>query len=49
MKKVLASIWLLLGIYFVIACTGNGAGVSAALSMVCGFMVARNLADIVAT
>ena len=48
MKKLLAVSWLLLGIYFVIVCTGKGAGVSAAIGMFCGFMVARNLADIVA-
>lgn len=48
MKKLLAVSWLLLGLYFVIACTGKGAGVSAAFAMFSGFMVARNVADIVA-
>jgi len=46
-KKLLALIWLLSGLYFVIVCIGKGSGVSAAISMICGFMVARNLANIV--
>ena len=47
MKRLWMVIWLLLGMYFVIACLGRGNGVSAAMAMVCGFMVARNMADIV--
>lgn len=45
MKKLLAVSWMLLGLYFVVVCTGKGAGVSAAISMFCGFMVARNVTD----
>lgn len=48
MKKLLAISWLLLGVYFVIVCTGKGTGVSAAIAMFSGFMVARNVADIIA-
>lgn len=47
MKKSLMIMWLLIGIYFVIACLGRGNGVSAALAMFAGFMVARNMADVV--
>lgn len=47
MKKLLAATWLLLGAYSVIAAYGGGAARCAALAMVCGFMVARNLADLV--
>jgi hypothetical protein len=47
MKKALMVMWLLIGIYFVIACLGRGNGVSAAMAMACGFMAARNMADIV--
>ena len=48
MKKALIIVWLLIGIYFVIACLGRGNGVSAAMAMVAGFMAARNMADVVA-
>ena len=48
MKKILAVSWLLLGLYFVVAATGKGTGVTTAIAMFCGFMVARNVADIVA-
>lgn len=47
-KKIWALIWLLTGLYFVVAAIGKGAGATAAIAMVCGFMVARNVADIVA-
>lgn len=47
MKKALMIIWFLIGIYFVIACLGRGAGASAALAMAAGFMAARNMADVV--
>jgi hypothetical protein len=46
-KKVLATTWFCLGVYFVISSLGKGSGVSAAIAMVCGFMVARNMADII--
>jgi len=48
MKKFLAGSWLLLGLYFVVASIGGGGGATSAMAMVCGFMVARNVADIVA-
>lgn len=38
--------WFVFGLYFVIACLGRGNGVSAAMAMACGFMVARNMADV---
>ncbi len=47
MKKAIMVIWFLIGLYFVIACLGRGNGVSAAMAMACGFMVARNMADVV--
>lgn len=47
LKKALMVVWFLLGIYFVIGCLGRGCGVSAAIAMACGFMVARNMADVV--
>lgn len=42
-------VWLLLGCYFVVAGIGIGAGGIAIGSIVCGFMSARNMADVVAT
>lgn len=48
MKKFLAGSWLLLGLYFVVASIGGGGGATSAMAMVCGFMVARNLADLAA-
>lgn len=47
MKKLLMLIWLLAGIYFIVASAGGGGFISPAMAMVCGFMVARNFADIV--
>jgi len=47
MYKLWMIIFLFLGIYFVIVCLGRGNGASAAMAMVCGFMVARNMAEIV--
>ena len=39
--------WLVVGMYFIIAAMGRDAGVAAAMAMVCGFMAARNVADMV--
>lgn len=47
MKKALMVMWLVIGIYFVIVCFGNGNGASAAMAMAAGFMAARNMADVV--
>lgn len=47
MKKLLLGFWLTFGIYFIIASIGGGAPICAAMAMICGFMVARNWADIV--
>lgn len=47
MKKLLMMIWLLAGIYFIVASVGGGSFICSAMAMVCGFMVARNLADVV--
>ena len=48
-KKVWMCIWLAGGLYFVIAAIGADAGMNAAMAMLCGFMSARNAADVVAT
>lgn len=47
MKTFLAVAWCLLGLYFVVASIGGGGGATAMMAMICGFMVARNLADVV--
>ena len=49
MKKFLAIAWCLTGLYFVVASIGGGGGggATSAMAMICGFMVARNLADVV--
>lgn len=47
MKKLLMLIWLFAGIYFVVASAGGDGFISPIMAMVCGFMVARNFADIV--
>ena len=47
MKTSLTIAWCLIGLYFVVAATGKGTGVTTAIAMVCGFMVARNLADVI--
>ena len=39
--------WLVFGLYFIIAAMGRDAGIAAAMAMFCGFMVARNVADMV--
>jgi hypothetical protein len=44
-KKML--IWMLAGIYFIVSSAGGGGFISPVMAMVCGFMVARNFADIV--
>ena len=49
MKKILMAAWALLGLYFIVAATGSGCMTIAIGAMVCGFMVARNMADIQAT
>jgi hypothetical protein len=46
MKKLLMFIWLFAGIYFVVASAGGGGFVSPTMAMICGFMIARNFADI---
>ncbi len=46
MKKLLMLIWLLAGVYFVVASAGGGGFISPAMAMVCGFMVALNFSDI---
>lgn len=45
-KKIWMVFWLIFGIFFIVASYGDGA-VCAAMSMLCGFMVARNMADLV--
>lgn len=47
MKKILMTAWALLGLYFIVAATGSGCMTIAIGAMICGFMVARNMADIV--
>lgn len=47
MKKLLAIAWCLTGLYFVVASIGGGGGATSMMAMICGFMVARNLADVV--
>lgn len=47
MKTFLATAWCLIGLYFVVVAIGKGTGATTAIAMVCGFMVARNLADVV--
>lgn len=46
MKQLLMLIWMLAGIYFIVASAGGGGFISPTMAMVCGFMVARNFADI---
>lgn len=48
MKKILMTVWALLGLYFIVAAIGGGCMTIAIGAMICGFMVARNMADIVA-
>jgi len=47
MKKALMISWLAVGLYFVIAAIGQGSGWTATAAMFSGFMVARNMADVV--
>jgi hypothetical protein len=49
MKTALMIFWVLIGIYFVISALPVGAGWTTFAAMVAGFMVARNMADVVAT
>lgn len=47
-KKIILMVsWALTGGYFVIASNGGGGATCAIMSFACGFMVARNMADIV--
>lgn len=41
MKRWAPWIWLALGLYFVVAAIGKGAGVAAAMALLCGFMAAH--------
>lgn len=51
MKTFLAIAWCLTGLYFVVASIGggggDGGGATSMMAMICGFMVARNLAAVV--
>lgn len=47
MKKLLATAWLLAGIYFIVASADGDGVICSTMAMVCGFMVTRNFADIV--
>lgn len=47
--KILMVVWALFGMYFIIAATGGGCMTSAIGSAFCWFMVARNMADVIAT
>lgn len=49
MKKLWMTVWALAGTYFVVAVAGGGRWIAAAMAMLCGFMVARNMADAIAT
>lgn len=48
MKKILMIVWVLLGLYFIVSATGGGCVTSAIGAAICGFMLARNIADAVA-
>lgn len=43
--KLWMIVWLVLGGYSIVAAHGGGGAISAAMAMVCGFMVARNVTD----
>lgn len=51
MNKLMIVVWLVFGLYFIIASAGDSSAIStaicAAIAMFCGFMVARHMADIV--
>lgn len=46
-KALLMVAWMLFGIFYIIAAVGAGGGIHAIGAMICGFMVARNMADVV--
>ena len=47
MKKILMIAWALLAIYFIVAATGGGCMTHALGAAIGGFMVARNMADVI--
>ena len=47
MRRIWLFIWLVVGVYFVIAAAGGGSATSAIRSMLAGFMAARNISDMV--
>ena len=49
MKTAWMIVWLIAGFYFVIAGIGGGNGWTTLAAMICGFMSARNMADVVET
>lgn len=49
MKRLWMAIWLAMGLYAIIAAVGGGGGFAATGAMLCGFMLGRNMADIVSS
>lgn len=47
MRRIWLLVWLVVGVYFVIAAVGGGGATSAIGSMLAGFMAARNMSDMV--
>ena len=46
-KFLLMIMWLLFGLFYIISAVGAGSGTPAIGAMICGFMVARNMSDVV--
>ena len=46
-RKILAGSWFLLGLVFVVEAIGGSPAIGSVCAMFCGFMTARNIADIV--
>ena len=46
-KTLLMVAWTIFGLFYIISAVGAGGGLNAIGAMICGFMVARNMADVV--